>query len=199
MSRTLVTETVVYKLDELDPPTQQQAHQKWQEHNLGYEWWEFTYDNAKRIGKILGIEIENIGFSGFWSQGDGAHFEGYYQYEKGSVANVIKECPQDEELHGIARRLQKIQKKFFYKLRAGVKHRGHYQHSGCTSIEVEYYDDRYRDIGNAEDDIKDELRTFMDWIYKSLEKEYEFLQSFEQFKESAEANEYEFDSEGVRV
>lgn len=214
MPSTRITHTTVYKLSELDEATQQLAHSKWQETNLDYDWWDCTYTRVVEVASLLGIEIDTcpvklmdggigkrhcIGFTGFSSQGDGAHFEGAYSYEKGSVARIKAAWPKDETLQGIAKDLQQIQKKFFYKLIAKVKHSGHYSHSGCTSVEVWHEHDRYRDIGDAEQGITDELRSFMDWIYKQLENEYEFLSSFEQFKESAEANEYEFDSSGVIV
>lgn len=210
MPSTRITHTTVYELSELDEATQQRAHSKWQETNLSYDWWDCTYTRVVEVASLLGIEISSmpkktmgghpykefsIGFSGFSSQGDGAHFEGYYKYEKCQKALL----PEDTVIQGIAKDLQQTQKKFFYKLIAKVKHSGHYQHSGCTNIEVSHADDSYRDIGDAEDQVISSLRRFMNWIYKQLENEYEFLNSFEQFKESAEANEYEFDSSGVIV
>jgi len=40
------------------------------------DWWECVYENFKERMAKVGIEVDKIYFSGFWSQGDGACFEG---------------------------------------------------------------------------------------------------------------------------
>ena len=67
------------------------------------------------------------------------------------------------------------------------------------SVSVEDGEDRHRDIGAAEEDIRDLLRSFADWIYKQLETEYNYLMSNEQIDESLEINGYEFNAEGRPV
>lgn len=164
-----------------------------------------------------GDKEPKIWFSGFSSQGDGACWEGTYRYAKGALKKLqaeapagymqtaedgtkkFVECPGNVELHRIAKALQKAQARHFYKLVATSTHRGHYNHSGCMSIEVEHDDDRYRDLGDAEDDIKDALRDFADWIYRRLEDAYDWLNSDEQVDESIIANEYTFDEDGNRA
>ena len=42
-----------------------------------HEWWDCVYDQFKETCSGLGIEVTGITFSGFWSQGDGAAFDGY--------------------------------------------------------------------------------------------------------------------------
>jgi hypothetical protein len=39
---------------------------------MDYEWYTSVYDDATEIARLMGIEIKDIGFSGFSSQGDGA-------------------------------------------------------------------------------------------------------------------------------
>ena len=51
----------------------------------------------------------------------------------------------------------------------------------------------------AENDIIELLRNFMNWIYKRLENDYEWLNSNEQVDESIISNEYEFDIKGNRI
>ena len=41
------------------------------------DWYECVYENAKEEGKERGFLIEDIQFSGFHSQGDGASWTGY--------------------------------------------------------------------------------------------------------------------------
>lgn len=160
---------------------------------FGYEWWDSVYDMAKHAGKILGIEIDRISFSGFWSQGDGASFAGSYRYSKGAAKAIKAEFPKDTELHSIADRLQKTQSRNFYRLRADISESGRYYN---LRVSVEDSENQYRDIGAYEDDIFDAMNSFANWIYRALEREYEYLTSREQVEEAIEANEYEFSEDG---
>lgn len=191
MPRTITKE--IYTFDELTESAKEKAREWYREGAFDYEWWDCIDDDAKTIGALMGIRIDRIYFSGFWSQGNGACFEGGYQYRKGALKSVMEYAPTDTELHGIAHRLQQIQRKAFYGLYASCEQRGHYNHSGCMRISADH--DK-RDITESEeDDIKDELRSFADWIYSRLEAEYEWLNS----DESIRANGYEFDSNGVLI
>jgi hypothetical protein len=215
-------ETKVYKFDQLSETAQAYALQKHYDYNTDHGWWEAVYDDAVNMATELGIDIDCrrgssqpcIFFSGFSSQGDGACFEGSYSYKKGALKALKSaaparykdqetkkwvDLPNNAELHRIAKELTAVQRKHFYRLEAKVVQSGHYNHSGCTRIEVNDCESLYRDIGDAEDDIKQLLRDFMDWIYKRLEDEYDWLTSDEQIKEALEANEVEFDEDGGRV
>lgn len=188
----------VYKFEELSDAAKKKAIEHWNEHGLDYEWWDAVYEDAKEIGKLMGITITDIYFSGFSSQGDGACFEGSYEYAKGSIKAVKDYAPKDENLHSIVRDLQNIQRRSFYGLSASVKQSGHYSHEYCTDISV--YDNRdnapYEVDSQTEEALADTLRDFMRWIYRQLEKEYDWLTSDEQVSETLVANEYEFDEHG---
>lgn len=193
------TKTIIlYQFEELSEAAKEKARDWYRTGNLDYEWWDFVYEDAKNMGSLMGIEISNIWFSGFSSQGDGACFEGSYEYVKGGLKAIMAEAPQDTELHDFARRLQALQRPYFYLLTAHVKHSGHYQHSGCTDIDVETSDDYRRVDDDTFEDVKQVLREFMDWIYKRLENEYDHLQSDESVDESIKANEYTFLENGER-
>ena len=127
-----------------------------------------------------------------------ACFEGTYHYKPGALKAIKAEAPQDEELQRIARELQAVQARHFYKLTASMSHSGHYSHSGCMDVSVEHSEDPYRDIGDAEDDIRQLMRDFADWIYAQLEKEYNYQTSDEVVEEAILANEYTFDEDGNR-
>ena len=194
-----VTRTI-YSYDELSEAAKERAVEDWNTDGLEYEWWDYVYDDAKEIGKLMGIRIDNIYFSGFWSQGDGACFEGYYAHEKGSVKAVKAYAPQDRELHKIARDLSKVQRPYFYGLEASVKQQGHYSHEFCTVIDVgDRRDYPADDLSAGEEGIAEVLRDFMRWIYKRLELEYEYITSEEQVAETFRANAYEFTAEGKMV
>lgn len=206
MSR--VMETTVYKFDELSERAKEKAREWFREGNLDYDWWEFVYEDAERIAERLGIEFRThevklygggarhdscIYFRGFYSQGDGACFEGTYSYKKGSVKAIKEYAPQDKTLHSIAEGLYEIQRQHFYRVTASVKHSGHYCHAYCMDIEVDV-DGRYDK--EASDGVTELLRDFANWIYKQLEAEYDYRMSDEAVDQDIEANDYEFDEDG---
>lgn len=212
MPRTMTIEKTVFKFSELDESAQSKALDYFRESACADSWWhESIYEDCKTIFDILGIHSERpvklmngktryepaIWFSGFYSQGDGACFEGSYSYAKNASKRIREHAPQDSELHRIADELTALQRKAFYSLTVKVAHRGHYYHSGCTSIDVE---DSRRSYGDCDEStaesVAQALRDLMDWIYSSLETEYEYQTSDEVIAESIEANDYEFDESG---
>jgi len=191
-----VHKITTFSYDELSDEAKEKARASWREGQLEYDWWDFVYEDAKTIGALMGIDIDKIYFSGFCSQGDGAQFEGDYQYKKGSVKTVKEYAPKDTELHAIALELYKVQRRNFYQLCASVSHNGHYYHELCTSIDVTGNDDFRADYESEEEDLKDALRAFMQWIYSRLEAEHDHLLSDEVIEESIQANEAEFYEDG---
>lgn len=209
MPRTITIEKTVFAFNELSDRAKDAAREWWRNGESQDFDSEYIFDNAVTCGKLMGIEISTksvkrmgggtreqpvIYWSGFSSQGDGACFEGHYQYEKGSARAIRKHAPQDSELHGLADTLQKIQSRHSYKIGARMKHSGHYQHSGCMQVEVECDG---RDVTQiVDDEIAQCMRDFADWIYRNLEREYEYRMSDENVDESIRCNEYEFTEEG---
>jgi hypothetical protein len=214
-----VVETKVYQFSELDESAKDRAREWYREGVCtDSDWYEFVYEAATTAATLLGIEIgtkshktmggstgysPRIWFSGFASQGDGASWEGEYQYKRGSCAAVRAEFPQDTELHGIADRLYRVQRRNFYSLSAHVSQSGRYQHSGSMAITVSRHDDDFytsyeRDTDSDGYEVVQVLREFADWIYSSLESEYEYQNSNESVDESIEANEYTFTESGKR-
>lgn len=189
-------EKTVFAFDELSGDAKENARDRYRGGNMGHDWWGFVYYDAKEIGKLMGIKIDEIYFSCFSSQGDGACFVGSYSYEKGAAKAIRDYAPQDVELHRIADQLQAVQRQNFYQLAATCTHSGHYCHSGCMSVDVSDSRDRYRDIGGAEDDITPLMRDFADWIYNQLETEYDYQNSDDTVDENIRANEYEFYENG---
>ena len=191
-----VIETVVCKFGELSESNQTQVIENYEDINTGYKWWDCGFEDYKAIGEIFGIDISNVFFSGFSSQGDGACFEGEYSYNKEAVKKIKEYAGLDTELHRIAKDLQTIQSKYFYGLTASVKQSGQSSHAYCTNIEV--YDDIHEGYYGG-DEITELLRDFMNWIYRNLEKQYWFLVSDEAVKETIECNEYDFDVETCKI
>lgn len=204
-------ETTLFNYSELSESAKSNTREWYRTASQGDDFFaECVIEDAATIADLMGIDLNltrtdkgnykpSIFYSGFCSQGDGASFNCNYQYKKGSLADVMNWAPNDKELHRIARALQTIQKKYFYRLRASSKVSGHYVHSGCMSVDAWHTDDEYRDIGEAENDIQECLRDFADWIYKRLETEYEYQNSDDVVAETIEANGYEFTEEGARA
>lgn len=44
--------------------------------NTHHDWWESTYDDFQTAMRQIGVEVDEMYFRGFWSQGDGACFDG---------------------------------------------------------------------------------------------------------------------------
>lgn len=196
-----IIETKAYQLHELSSEAQEKAIDNFRYHE-GYPyhgWWDFTYEDVKTIAALFGLEIDEIYFSGFYSQGDGACFEGDYSYKAGGLKAVKEYAPLDTELHEIVQGLQDIQRRYFYGLTANTKHRGYYYHSGCMAVSV--YQNAGMDYANidVEREITDLLRQFADWIYSQLEAEYDYRMSDEAVRATIEDNGYEFDEEGNRI
>lgn len=202
----------IYSFSELSEPAKERARNWYRENCLDYNWWTDIYDDTIEIAKLLGIEIKTrtintssntkftepcIYFSGFWSQGDGACYEGTYHYAKKSVNTIKQYAPEDKTLHKIANGLYAVQKEHFYGLSATIRHSGQYCHEYCMDILVEpnYESCNFMKNG-AEMEVIDLLRQFAKWIYKRLQKEYEFLISDEMVDDIFYYNNFDFYEDG---
>lgn len=209
----------IYQFGELSEAGKEVARNGYRANGMDYQWYDCVYEEAANIADILGIDIRtrkvsfrdsttrydgiNIGFTGFSSQGDGAHFQGSYSYAKGAPKAIREYAPLDTVLHRFADKLQALQKKNFYGIQASVVHRGHYSHEYCTLIDVSMKDDRY---GNqrypsctVEEDVTVILRDFMRWIYIALEKEHDFQMSDESVEGQLTNSNIEFTEAGKRT
>ncbi|RJE87173.1 antitoxin of toxin-antitoxin stability system [Paracoccus onubensis] len=209
-----IIETTVYRLDELSDEAKDKARAWYREGGFDYDWYDAVYEDFQQIAEILGIDFKTrtirlmgggsrqeprIFFSGFWSQGDGASFESYYAYRKNATVEIRSYAPLDSILHGIADALQAIQRRNFYQLRADVSHRGHYYHEYCMAVSVERDSPTGQGMtADAEEIVIEALRDLARWLYRKLEREYEYLTSDEAVDETITANEYTFTADGRR-
>lgn len=65
----------VHEWEALSSQRQEELLEKYRD-QCDYDWWDFVYESFKEQCDDLGILVEDMTFSGFWSQGDGAAFEG---------------------------------------------------------------------------------------------------------------------------
>lgn len=94
-----------YSFDELSDKAKEKAREWFRSGDDFSIYAEDVVADAKAIGKIMGIDIKDVYYSGFWSQGDGASFTGRWAYKNGSVKVIKSYAPQDTELHRIAAEL----------------------------------------------------------------------------------------------
>lgn len=190
-------EKTVYAYSELSESAKQKARDWWLS---GYEGdTEWIIGEAKEAAEMLGISLKEKGkdtavyWRASYSQGDGASFEGVYEYRKGALADIRAHYPQDETLQQIAADLQEAQRRAFWSLRASVTSRRD------TSISVDVSDirTRYGDTTpEREQAVSEAMRDFSEWIYRLAVATYEGQTSEEAIADSMAANEYRFDEHG---
>lgn len=78
-----IIETIAYEYNELSDEAKETARDKVRESGVltDNDWWDFTVDNfVSNITRLFDFEVlrEDVFFSGFYSKGDGASFEGLY-------------------------------------------------------------------------------------------------------------------------
>jgi hypothetical protein len=145
-----------------------------------------SFANAERRGRVHEaqyIYAPDIRYSGFCSQGDGASFVGSYSCAPGASGRIRKEFPTETALHEIADSLTAIQVgcrlscgKF---MQASITQQGRYVHSHTMDIETPGDDEDAEFDANREMKLLELMRNFADWIYKSLEQEYDDQRSDE--------------------
>jgi hypothetical protein len=168
------------------------------------DWWDCVYDDFKTKMEDIGIDVDRMYFSGFWSQGDGACFEGsVYNWPK-FLESRGYDCPA----------LIKHAEDHF---KLSVEHSGHYYHENCTRFSVDLplprhdedtefaYDYLTYEEGSIQEatvmallnqyvasaleaEFIDAFRDHMRDLYKQLEDEHDHLTSDEAVLDSLEAN-----------
>jgi hypothetical protein len=186
----------------------EQLIEKYRDINFYDNWYDSIYESFRDDMLLHGIKVDEIYFSGFWSQGDGACFEGsVYDWDLflqsiGYTSKALIQLASDNWA-------------------TSVKHRGYYYHENCTSFDHEWhlpkpdgnlddelfidYFSRYLpddvrgmvwlsmlktvDYDKLMEAVEDAFRDHMRTLYRTLEAEYEYLTSDEAVWEAIVANE----------
>ncbi len=207
-----VIEITVYTIDELSDAAREAARAWYRENCLDYEWYDCVYEDFGTICGILGVTLRtspvrlygggtrdkpHVNFSGFWNQGDGASFSGYYSHARGAARAIRAHAPKDDELHRIADVLQVVQRRNFFQLHASIGQRGRYCHEYTMTIEVERESPTWQPpTGDAEDTVTEAMRDLARWLYRQLRAEYEHLTSDEAVDQIIAANSWSFTAAG---
>lgn len=206
-------EITVYRFDELNDDSKTRARDWYRTGAFDYPWFESRFDEFEAVCRLLGVDLRtsavplmgggtrkrpNIFFRGFWSQGDGASFEGHYRYRKGADADLRLQYPKDTELLGIADRITNIQRRNFYQLEATIDRRGRYCHEYSMIIDVERSSAQGQEpTPDADDILREAMRDLAHWFYRGLEHEFEYLNSDEAIDAALIANDWRFTEGGT--
>ena len=184
--------------DELDESAKDKARDAARYDNVQDEWWYCVYEDAVRMGALLGIHISStphttskgrtytstdISFSGFSSQGDGASFVGSYRFAPDALLKIQQETT-DEELIRIAQELLLLQlgrrMKSLEPFSATIStSSSNYSHSMTMRVDVHFDDEEEVTMESIEDSVTQLMRDFADYIYSQLEAEHDYLTSDE--------------------
>lgn len=203
----------IFRAEELGASARDAARAWARQHVVPDDWHECVIDDFERVCTIIGVELATrsirlfgggtreapqVHFSGFSAQGDGASFEGRYRYARCSTAAIRAYAPLDRELHRIADAFVGIQRRNIYQLDATIRQTGRYFNEYTMEITVE------RDsptgqaaTAGAEDGITECLRDLARWLYRQLEREYDFQTADAEIDAALHANDYTFTAGGA--
>ena len=209
-----VIETLVYPIGELSDSAKDAARAWYREHCMDHAWYDFVYEDFQTICSILGIALRtspvkliggatreepHIYWTGYWSQGDGACFEGRYSYAPHAAKAIRIHAPRDSQLHAIADSLQAVQRRNFYQCHARIEHRGRYYHEYSMTISAKRDSPAWQPMtADAEDTIAEALRDLARWLYRQLESEYQYQTSDDAVDEMLAINGHTFTADGER-
>lgn len=166
-------------------------------------WYQSIHDDVTQEQAEHGVTINQIYFSGFCCQGDGACFTG-----KIDCTDMLKfmEAHGLETKHPFTAKLAKRKG-----VGVNINHRGRYYHE--HSVDFDFYYEEFawvsddasdpvmetiyavwqaeqeKEISDFEDAVKDTLRSAMRDLYRRLEEEHDYQTSDEQVRDALEANE----------
>jgi len=200
--------TPLQKFNSLPARRRDEILDKYRQWNVEHsDWWDSTYECFRSDMEAIGVRVDKMRFSGFWSQGDGACFDGGVEdwplfltsigYSDAALIYAAEnfdwrmECKHDHYLYC---------------------HHKSVAYDACINLPDgvgdHYFADRYLEWGPddirtatlmtvlgkySSNDLAEEFGTifenYMLDLYKMLYQEYEYLTSDEVVLESLEANE----------
>ena len=202
--RTAIIEKTVYSAE--DAMRDESLMEKIMLKNWDYEvkdsrWYTNVYEQFETDLEGTGFEADDIYFSGFSSQGDGAMFEGSFELSKDSELSLIESYVKDK-------RIVKLIKAGRIWLEVEFKHWGHYHHENSHTawLAVELYGDHisdgyqiesYLNDGTVYEAVRDSYRDLCKSLYRQLNDEYNYLTSKEYLLDYFKQNNTEFYADGT--
>lgn len=194
----------IYKFDELSDIAKGRVLELHHHTNVDHGWWEDEYEYLKTEMSAVGYDIDEICFSGFWSQGDGASWIG-----KINVLNwLLSTDDAKERFKDVVAYLEAINENECNVMVS--RSSSSYCHENtmvfdhdlneviedlpeAMNVSVFMITDMERLMRELECSAKDVART----IYSTLEKTYYSLVSDENVGNTVQINEYEFLEDGT--
>jgi hypothetical protein len=208
-----------YEFHELDGEAKDKARERLISAVTGYEWWQDVYEDAVEKGTALGFYIDDIRFSGFSSQGDGASWTGHVDM----MVFIEKHADKESASFGEDMILVELMRNEWANPKVHIVRRSyHYVHENTMTYEYEDWSllvvntncleqgvmegANVKALFNSMDvdervehwlrEVERETKAYAKQIYKDLEKDHDFITSDENLSEFAKFNEYLFDEEG---
>lgn len=187
------------ELKERDPKRFSEEYWKWTGYATEWEWWDCIYDNFKEDCALKGVRVDDINFSGFWSQGDGAAFAGkVYVYEWMEIMKLDEQYPIAYLACKSDGSYVTLRKGGGYNMFSNLEEQLCYTEPEGLFEGLDV--DEWHELVNEQFDamsVESEILTYCEDLakdlYKSLRDEYDSLTSEEAFIESCECNEITFE------
>lgn len=167
------TKTInIYSFNELSEEAKQKAIEKFCDINVNYNWWEFTYEDAKNIGlKINSFDLER-----------NRHAKGEFIWSACEVAaNILKEHGETCETYKTAENFLKEWQPIF----------DEYMNEESENYESWESEDKLQELES------EFLESLLEDYSIMLQNELEYLTSEKAIIETIELNEYEFTEDGI--
>lgn len=164
--------------------------------NVNYDgWYDGTIENfCERVEKIgFDVTTDEIQFSGFYSQGDGASFEG--------SIDILKYLKSTKQLTVYRPLVRALNCGYIEDNLIIARNTHQYSHENTCSITyIEVYEDitpRVESlISDLEQELEEKRKDLSIELYRDLERDNDYLCSEEAIADTLVANEYEFDESG---
>jgi len=201
----------LYSFNQLDKQAKQKALTTYQDLNVGFDWWDDEFEDFIKLCSYLGIAVnkESVKFRGFYSQGDGSGFSALVEIPKlvKAIANQSWKAYAPMQkfvflIPQIDRRVMALVAKGLLPSEPQIIGRTR-QYGVVTDLGIsevikdgKTHDNIFEELDKLEEWLRSIAEILNHYLYKSLEKQYEFLTSDTAIKESILTNEYLFTADG---
>jgi len=201
----------LYNFKELDKEAKQKALTTYQDLNIGFDWWDDEFEDFIELCSYLGITVnkDSINFSGFYSQGDGSSFSALADIPR-LVQAIHKEAWKVyAPMQYFAFAVPQVDRRVMALVTDGLlpgepqiigrsRQYGVVTDLGISEVvkDGKTHGNIFEELDKLEEWLRSVAEILNSYLYKSLEKQYEFLTSDTAVTESLLTNEYVFTADG---
>jgi len=200
MPQKVIKEYFIYTYDELSAEAKQKAREWYTSDNnhVPHDWYEDVYNIFKEMhADPIGLDIEQMSFSGFYSQGDGAAIvQASIDLEKMINHIYTHDCPDKKHLLKLVRLEAFTASVIPYNF--GYSSYSHGQVSIDLNLNYNKLKRATKLIDWFEKRLENKIKELEQQLYKDLESDYEGFSEDETVEDNIIANEYTFDEQGNR-